>query len=151
VKKKMGERLKKIPELPELNVLIFSALLNFPWELWQIPFFRGMADVPHWRGVFECTRAAAGDAVISLVCYSIVCVLYEDRRWFTRTTRAQIATFVTAGVLITAVSELLSVRVFGRWAYSALMPEIGGIGLLPLLQWLLIPPAVICLVRRQLR
>jgi hypothetical protein len=147
----MRERLKMIAELPELNVLMFSVLLNLPWELWQIPFFGGMADVPHWKGVLECTRATAGDAVISLVCYSIVSALWKERRWIARTTQAPIATFVAAGLVITAVSELFSVRLLGRWSYSALMPEVGGVGVLPFLQWLLIPPALICLVRRQLR
>jgi hypothetical protein len=33
--------------IPEFNVMIFSFLLNLAWEVWQVPFFRGMADQPH--------------------------------------------------------------------------------------------------------
>ena len=147
----MRERLKTIAELPELNVLVFSALLNLPWELWQIAFFGGMANVPHWKGVLECTRATGGDAVISLASYAMVSMLWRERPWIVRPKKLQVATFVMAGLVITGVSELLSVRVFNRWSYSNLMPEIGGIGLLPLLQWLLIPLALIWLTQRQLR
>jgi len=33
---------------PEFNVMIFSFLLNLAWEVWQVPFFRGMADATGW-------------------------------------------------------------------------------------------------------
>jgi hypothetical protein len=51
---------------PEFNVMIFSFLLNLAWEVWQVPFFRGMADEPHWLGVKACTQATFGDAGIAL-------------------------------------------------------------------------------------
>ena len=40
----------------------------------------------------------------------------------------------------------------GRWEYAEAMPRLPllGTGLAPLLQWLLIPPLVIWLVRRQI-
>ncbi len=46
-----------LPSTPEFNVLVFSYLLNLAWEVWQVPFFQGMADQPHWEGVKACTQA----------------------------------------------------------------------------------------------
>jgi len=39
-----------------------------------------------------------------------------------------------------------------RWAYSEAMPHLPvlGTGLLPLLQWLVIPPLVLWFIRRQI-
>jgi hypothetical protein len=36
-----------ILQTPEVNVAIFSFLLNFVWEIWQAPFFAGMLDASH--------------------------------------------------------------------------------------------------------
>lgn len=27
---------------PEVNILLFSFLFNFVWEMWQIPFYEGL-------------------------------------------------------------------------------------------------------------
>ena len=54
---------------PELNVVVFSFPLNLVWEIWQMPFFRGMADQPHWEGVKACTLATFGDAGIAVAAF----------------------------------------------------------------------------------
>ncbi len=52
------------------------------------------------------------------------------------------------GVVYTAFSEWLNLVVRQSWAYSPLMPVIGGIGLTPLLQWLVIPPLAFRFARK---
>lgn len=54
--------------------------------------------------------------------------------------------------MITIVMERLATQVLHRWAYAETMPlvPILGIGLSPLLQWLLLPPLVLWFVRQQL-
>lgn len=54
---------------PEFNIPVFSFLLNLAWEYWQVPFFRGMADQPHWLGVKACSLATLGDAGIALAAF----------------------------------------------------------------------------------
>jgi len=39
------------------------------------------------------------------------------------------------------------VSVRGSWAYAQAMPVVAGIGLSPLLQWVLVPLVVLCTVR----
>jgi hypothetical protein len=137
---------------PEANVVIFSLLLNLAWEFWQTLFFAGLAEGSHWKGVLLCTQAAFGDAFILLLAYWVVCVAARTRQWVKRPTRRQILLFVGLGLAVTVLLEVLATRVFDRWSYSEAMPVVPGlgVGLLPIAQWLLLPPLVLWFVRRQL-
>ncbi len=59
----------RLTDLPEFNVFVFAVLLNYPWELMQVPLYRGMSDAAHWDAIKICTRAALGDGVIMLLAY----------------------------------------------------------------------------------
>mgnify|MGYP006946484152 FL=1 len=61
--------------------------------------------------------------------------------------------FLIIGLGITIVFEYLATGPLNRWAYASLMPVVPllEVGLAPLLQWLLIPPTLLWIVRRQLR
>jgi hypothetical protein len=140
--------------LPEFNVAVFAFLLNYPWEFSQVPLFAGVADAPHWTAIKGCAIAALGDAVIMLVAYWFVAVIARSRHWIAVPTAAHLMLFVAVGVTITVVIEQLALRGlwFKSWSYSPLMPVIPGIGvgLSPLLQWLVLPPLTAWFVRRQL-
>jgi hypothetical protein len=141
-----------IVDIPELNVAIFSFLLNFIWEMWQIPFFLAMPSGTHSVGVVACTQATFGDAAISLVAFWSIAALARSRRWILQPSPSQIGSFVVVGVVITIAFEALAARFLERWSYSPLMPTLPilGTGLVPLLQWILLPPLIIWFVRRQL-
>mgnify|MGYP001576796075 CR=1 FL=1 len=138
---------------PETNVVLFAFLLNLPWEIWQIPLFKGVASLAHWDGVIMCTRAAVGDAVITLLAFWLVAATVRSRGWIRRPTAVTLGTFVAVGVVATVVLEYWATQVGGRWQYAEAMPRLPllGTGLAPLLQWLLLPPLVVWLVRRQIR
>ena len=141
-----------LPNTPEFSVLVFSFLLNLAWEYWQVPFFRGMADQPHWLGVKACTLATLGDAGIALAAFWVTAIFARDRGWILRRDRLDIAIFLGVGVVVTILFEALATGMFQRWAYSDAMPRLPfiGTGLLPLLQWLAIPLVVLWFVRRQI-
>ena len=136
---------------PEFNVVVFSFLLNLAWEYWQVPFFRGMADQPHWLGVKVCSQATLGDAGIALAAFWVTAIFARTRDWILEPQKSDIAIFIGAGLIATIVLEALATGVLDRWAYSDTMPRlpIMGTGLLPLLQWLALPPLVLWFVRRQ--
>jgi hypothetical protein len=140
--------------LPEFNVVIFALLLNFPWELLQVPLFARMADTPHWQGIKACTRASFGDAMILLVAYWVVAVRAADRDWIAAPRVAQIALFVAVGATVTIGIEWLALNDMWihSWRYSRSMPVFPGIGvgLSPLLQWIVLPLLVVWFARRQL-
>lgn len=141
--------------LPEFTVLLFAFLLNYPWEFIQAPLFEGMADAPHWDAVKTCTRAALGDAVILLTAYWIVAGLGRGRAWPLRAAGPDLVLLVAAGTGITTLIEVLALNGWWitQWRYSAAMPVLPalGVGLVPLLQWVVLPPLVVVLVRGQLR
>ena len=144
-------RIRNLPGTPEFNILIFSFLLNLAWEFWQIPFFRGMAEQPHWLGVKTCTLATLGDAGIALAAFWVTAGYAKTRHWIFRPRAIQIGIFVGFGVAVTMIFEVLSTRLLGRWAYVEAMPTFPllGVGLVPVLQWLVIPPLVLWFARRQ--
>lgn len=150
----MLNRLQALTWTPEFNVALFAFLLNLPWELWQAPLFEGMAAAPHWDAVKACSRAALGDAVIALVAYAAVALVLRNRAWVASPSTPGALGFMACGLAITALIERLAVEGvwIQGWSYSPLMPVVPGIGvgLSPLVQWLVLPPAVAWLVRRQL-
>jgi len=145
-------RLRGITETPELNVAIFALLLNYPWEFLQVPFFRGMEDARHWDAVLFCSRAAVGDGAIAVIAFWIVAGAAGSRRWILRSTGRHVLGFVASGLVITIALEWLATERLGRWQYAEVMPVLPllGTGLLPLLQWIVLPPLVVWFVRRQL-
>ena len=139
-------------DLPELHVAIFAFLLNFVWELWQVPFFEEMPTAPHFEAIQTCTVATLGDVVIALVSFWAVAAWTRTRGWVLTPTLGQVAAFVLAGVTITVVAEWAFTDVMHRWSYAPNMPTLPllGTGLLPVLQWIVLPPLVVWFVRRQL-
>lgn len=145
--------LKTLTELPEFNVLLFALLLNYPWEFIQAPLFEGMAERPHGAAVKACTQAALGDSVIMLVAYWGVAALGRGRAWIAAPGWRDVLLFSSIGVAITVVIEWLALNGgwLNGWTYSSLMPIIPGlgVGLVPVLQWIVLPPLVAALVARQ--
>lgn len=147
-------RLLAVTQLPEFNVAVFAIFLNYPWEFLQVPLFDQMPDAPHWEAIKTCSRATVGDALIMLIAYWSVAVFCRNRRWFVNPRAAQVVLFSLVGVLITVAIErmALSGLWMGGWSYAPEMPimPVIGIGLTPLLQWVVLPPLVVWFVRRQL-
>ncbi|MBA3517271.1 MAG: hypothetical protein H0T75_06445 [Rhizobiales bacterium] len=143
--------MRRVVYAPEVNVLVFAFLLNFIWEFLQTPFFQSMPRLPHWEAVKLCTAATAGDAAIMLAAFWCVALMARTRRWILSPRWRHLAGFVGVGVAITVVLELLA-RSTGRWEYSEAMPVVPalGIGVVPLLQWIVLPLLTAWFVRRQL-
>lgn len=150
--RRLGGASRLVLDQPEVHILVFAFLLNFPWELGQVPFFAGMAGATHWAATKVCAMAAVGDAAVTLTAYWAVAAGARSRQWVRTPTFHQLLVLVIAGLLITSVVEHLATRYWTWWSYSAAMPVFPGleIGLLPLLQWLILPPIVVWFVRRQL-
>jgi len=128
----------------------FAVLLHFPWEMLQAPFYQDLAAAEHWNSVLECGRATLGDAVIALTAYGSTAALHRDPLWLARPALGASATYLGAGLLLTMILEAVNVYVLHRWSYSPQMPTVLGIGLTPLLQWLVLPPLNLWLAARHL-
>ncbi len=141
-----------ILDAPELSVVIFAFLLHFVWEFWQVPFYQQMPTAPHWEGVKFCSLATLGDAGIALISFWGVAAAVGSRAWILEPSGPQVLGFVAIGVGITLVAEWIATDVLHRWAYAERMPTLPllGTGILPLLQWIVLPPLVVWFVRRHL-
>lgn len=148
----MYSPLTRLVNLPEANVVMFAFLLNYPWEFLQAPLFRDLMTAPHWEAVKLCTRAAIGDAAITLVAFWAVAAGAHTRNWLLRPTRAHFLGFVGVGLAITVVVERLATGPLGLWSYADTMPVVPilEIGVVVLLQWIVLLPLVAWFVRRQL-
>ena len=137
---------------PEPNLAGFAFLLNYPWEFLQVPFFAGMAEAAHWDAIVFCSRAAVGDVGIALLAFWVVAAMAGDRRWLLKPSIRQQVGFVSIGIIATISLEWLATEVWNRWTYAPSMPRLPlvGTGAIPLVQWLVLPPVLLWIVRRQI-
>lgn len=135
---------------PWAALALFAFLLHFAWEMLQAPAYRAMPDARHWDAVQICLLATVGDVVLTLVAYAVIVAATRRRWWLGTPTAGAIAGFVGAGLVITVVVEWLSVYLWHRWAYAPGTPTLFGVGITPLLQWLLLPPLTLWLARQHL-
>ena len=101
-----------------------------------------------------CSRAAAGDAMIALVAYWAVVLIVRHRDGVLVPTASRVLGFTACGLAVAIAIERLALGGLWMqdWSYSPLMPVVPGlgVGLSPLVQWLVLPPLLIWMVRRQL-
>lgn len=98
-----------------------------------------------------CLRATVGDVVITMIAFAAV-ALRSGRGWIRALRPRAIVAFSGVGVAITVVIEILSTKVWDRWQYSDSMPVVPllDVGLLPIVQWIVLPPLVAWLAHRQI-
>ncbi|RQP21829.1 hypothetical protein [Piscinibacter terrae] len=147
------QRIGALTWTPEFNVVVFAFLINFPWEFMQAPLFEGMDTAPHWEAVKGCIRAALGDALIALIAFWCATLAAHGREWIAAPTRRAITVYLVVGLGITTMIEALAVRGhwMASWTYAASMPVVPGlgVGVVPLLQWLVLPVLVVHFTARQ--
>jgi len=71
--------LNRLLKLPEFNVGIFSFLLNFVWEIQQMPFYQIPTEFSHSDMINECTLATVGDVGISIAAFWTVVGISKSR------------------------------------------------------------------------
>jgi hypothetical protein len=115
----------------------------------QAPLFKKMADGNFWETTKHCTIAALGDVVILFSCYWIVSVFSNAKRsWVINPKKGEIGAFLSIGLVITIVFEIIAIEALGLWAYQDSMPTVLSIGLSPLLQWIILPIFILYLFHR---
>lgn len=133
---------------PWAAIALASGALNLAWELMAMSRYDVLTGTRGQPGHFTgCLVATVGDVGIALVSYagaSAVCA--QDWIRHPRVLPATIT--LVSGLLITAVLEYVNVHVLHRWTYGAGMLLLAGIGTVPLIQWLVIPPVVLWLTHR---
>ena len=147
-----GSNRFRLTDWPEFNVFVFALLLNYPWELMQVPLFSGMRETTHGTAIKVCTFATLGDGAIMLLAYWGAAFMVQDRWWVAQPRWAPILTMIGIGVAITVLLEHWAIVSAWGWRYAETMPVVPilGVGLTPVLQWVFLPPLIVWFVKRQL-
>ncbi len=86
--------------------------------------------------------------LVLLAFLAIAAFFLITKHWVHTTPVLPWVVFLGLGLAYTVISEHVNVHVVSRWAYSRWMPTVGGIGLVPLQQWLVVPTLSVRLARR---
>jgi hypothetical protein len=121
-----------------IAVLLVTFALHFTWEMAQGNLFLPMQSMPLWRAAAWCAGATAGDVVITMIAFAAA-AMSGGLRWpLVRRPVSPALIFLSVGILITVGYEIYAVST-GRWTYARQMPQLFGVGLSPLLQWIAVP------------
>ena len=120
--------------------------LNLAWEVGQMPLYTLWTSGSAGDIAFALLHCTAGDAVIAAGAIVLAWLVAGRPAWPNERFLAVAALAVAGGLAYTVWSEWHNVYVAQTWAYAPAMPTVLGIGLAPVVQWSLIPPAAMALV-----
>lgn len=121
-----------------IAVILVTFAFHFAWEMAQHNLYLQTQSIPFWRATAWCARATVGDLVITTIAFSAA-AMWGGLHWpLIRRRLPPALIFLTVGILITIAYEIYAVSI-GRWSYDERMPQIVGVGLSPLLQWIVLP------------
>ena len=133
-----------------IAILLSAYAMHFGWEMAHAWLFAPMDRLPFWQATAWCARAAAWDVAISVAAYLAAALAVRNALWIHHSARWPYAIYFAIGLGITiAIERWASAE--GRWQYREAMPTIAGIGLTPLLQWIVIPAVLLFVIRRVTR
>ena len=129
---------------------LWSALafaLNLAWEIAHVRLYTLWAEADGLTVVWSLLHCSLGDVLIALALFALAGLALRRADWPPSRPWAGGAMVVIGAMAYTAWSEWYNVYRAGSWGYSASMPLIFGIGLWPLLQWLILPLVLVIAYR----
>jgi hypothetical protein len=132
--------LRTYPFLLATGWVLITLALHLAWEFFQLPLYTLWNNGNYQTITAAILHCTLGDGLISMAVWLVVGVVQRNWRWpITGILRGGMLAW-SLGVAYTAWSEWRNVYQLGSWQYADSMPTLAGIGLLPLLQWALVPP-----------
>jgi len=122
---------------------LWSALafaLNLMWEIAHARLYTLWAEADRVNIAWSLVHCSLGDVAIALAAFALAGIALRQADWPVFRPIFGSVIVVIGSMVFTAWSEWYNVYQAGNWAYTANMPMILGIGLSPLLQWLILPP-----------
>jgi hypothetical protein len=135
--------------IPEIKLIVLALPLELLWEIAQFPLYTVWHQNDWGYILYGLAHCTLGDLLILLILYELIALIQWDRYWYRHSVLPGGALFIIAGIGYTIYSEISNVRIKGTWGYTELMPIVPliGVGGTPFLQWLLIPPVLLWLMR----
>ena len=123
-------------------------VLNLAWEIAHVRLYAIWIEADGLRIAWSVFHCSLGDVVIALAMFALAGLVLRRADWPVSRPWAGGGIVVIGAMAYTAWSEWHNVYRAGNWGYAAGMPLIFGIGLSPLLQWLILPPAMVVAYRK---
>lgn len=120
-----------------------SALGHIAWETFQLPLYTIWFESTPSQIALAVVHCTVGDMLIASAAIFAALIAFGHEWPTKRTTYRNVAlAAILLGAVATVFSEWLNVNLWRTWAYSPWMPQVPllGIGLSPLIQWLVVPP-----------
>lgn len=133
--------MKRIWSWTEVRLALFGVVLHGAWEFLHSPLYEDHT-IGWFYVLWTRLHCTVGDVMILLFTFWLTSLLVGNRRWLERFQPFPVAVFTLSGMAYTTYSEWYNVYVAGHWSYTDSMPELLGIGVTPLLQWLILPPLI---------
>jgi hypothetical protein len=127
---------------------VLAFVFNLAWEIAQVRLYTIWSELDRWSVAWSLFHCSVGDVMIALALFALAGVALRRADWPVSQPWTGGAIVVAGAVAYTAWSEWYNVYRAGNWSYAASMPLIFGIGLAPLLQWLILPPILVFAYRR---
>ena len=121
--------------------------LNLLWEVAQLPLYAIAQDPRLGRIAYAVLHCAVGDVLITLFAWLITGLILRDMQWVSSQPWIGGAIATALGIAYTIHSEWTNVYVTGGWGYSPRMPLVRGIGIAPLMQWIVLPVVALVTLR----
>ncbi len=133
-----------------LRFLPLLAAFNLLWEVLQLPLHTIWWEASNAEIAFAVVHCTFGYLLIGLSALLIALIVTRAGPLPTWPHLQVAAIVVIVSVGYTIFSEWRNTAVLASWAYSDLMPVVPllGIGVSPLLQWIVVPTAALVLALR---
>lgn len=128
------------------TVFLIAVPINYLWELAQSPLYLPASRLSEmW---WHCFVASLGDGLIIGAIYAFCATLFGELDWTVRMSWPRWAVLLSANLAVGALVEWIGLRL-QRWSYADTMPLIPGLGLglVPIVQMLVLPPLIFWLCR----
>ena len=131
-------------------LFVVAAAVNFLWEVAQMPFYAWQGSV--FAAAAHCILPSLGDGIMVLMTYAVGWLVLRRSDWSDRPRALGYMLMLLSGFTSAMLVEWGGVHVLGRWSYAANMPLLPGwgIGVLPILQMLVLPPIIFKVTARLL-
>ena len=130
-----------------LLIFALAVAINYAWELAQIPLYAGV-EFPD--AIWHCFVASLGDGLLVLFIFGAVAAVLRSPDWYMRPGAQSYLAMAAAGLVVGFAVEWWGLHIAKRWQYSDVMSVVPwtGVGAAPVLQMLLLPPAIFWAARR---
>ncbi len=130
---------------------LWSALafvFNLAWEIAHVRLYTIWSEADRLSIAWSLLHCSVGDVMIALAMFALAGGMLRQADWPASSPWTGGVIIVIGAMAFTAWSEWYNVYRARSWSYAAGMPLIFGIGLSPLMQWLILPPAIVGAYRK---